>query len=148
MKKLIRFIVVLLIAAIIIGWGVKDNIIRSYVSLCRDKLESYTTQLLEDSKLSELGEKMEFSYGAFKTYCYPKEGMVEFYTSGFGLVSSSTYKGFYYSADDTHKVFGAASGDDITMEIDGDRASWTDGTDNHGISVRIAEKWFWFEASF
>lgn len=142
MKKIIRLVVVLVVAAVILGWVFKDNIIRSYVSLGREKLESYTTQLLESS------EKLEGSYGIFKTACYPWKGMVEFYTGGLGLAPSATYKGFYYSADNTHKVFGAADGEEIVMEVDGDRATWTDGTDNHGSSVRIAEKWFWFEASF
>lgn len=139
-KKLIIILILLVVVAVAIGF--KDDFIRSYVSACRDKLEGYTTQLLESS------ERLEGSYGIFKTACYPWEGMVEFYVGGGGIAPSSTYKGFYYSADNTHKVFGAANGDGVTMEVDGDHASWTDGSDNHGTSVRIAEKWFWFEASF
>ena len=47
-----------------------------------------------------------------------------------------------------HQLFSAAYEDKASMEIDGDNATWTDGTDNHGVSIRITENWFWFEASF
>jgi len=63
-----------------------------------------------------------------------------------GLAPSSTYKGFYYSADNTHKAFGGA---DIPLEVKGDTASWLEvGTDNRGVSIRITDNWFWYEASF
>jgi len=134
--------VVLLIGMMASGLFFKDKLICLYVSLCRDKLESYSMEMLRSD------ERTTGKYGAWKTSGYPEEKMVEFQTGGWGLAPSSTYKGFYYSADDMHKLFSAAYADTVTMEIDGDNATWTDGTDNHGMSARITEKWFWFEASF
>lgn len=139
-KKTIALCVV--IAITILGLAFKDNLIRTYVVLCNKDLEAYATQFLDDN------ERTSGQYGIWKTSYYPDDGMVEFHTGGWGLAPSSTYKGFYYSADNTHKLFSAAYKDITSMETDGDHATWTDGTDNHGISTRITENWFWFEASF
>ena len=140
MKKKILWI--LMIVLLLFSICFQDVLIQAYVSTCNAKLERYAWQLLEKQ------ENTSDSYGSWKTKCYPEAGMVEFWTGGWGLVPSSTYKGFYYSADDTHKVFSVANGDTVSIKIHGDYATWTDGTDNHGTSRRIAEKWFWFEASF
>jgi len=139
-KKVIA--VCLVIVAAILGLAFKDNLIRSYVAFCHENLEAYAVQFLESN------EKTSSKYGTWKTSCYPDEGMVEFHTGGWGLAPSTTYTGFYYSADNTHQIFSAAYKDITVMEMDGDRATWTDGTDNHGTSIRITENWFWFEASF
>ena len=139
-KKVIA--ICLVIAVAILGLALKDNLIRIYVALCHENLETYAVQFLDGK------ERTSGQYGIWKTSCYPDDGMVEFYTGGWGLAPSSTYKGFYYSADNTHKLFSAAYKDITSMETDGDEATWTDGTDNHGISTRITENWFWFEASF
>lgn len=137
-KKIIVIASIVLVAVIVLGLAFRDNLTRGYVSLFQNKLEAYAVDMLDS-------EQTTGNYGAWETTCYPEEGMVEFLTGGWGVAPSTTYKGFYYSADDTHKAF---SGIRATMEVDGDKAIWTDGTDNHGTSVRIAENWFWYEASF
>lgn len=141
MKKK-TIVILIVIIAIVSGWIFKDHLIRSYVSLCHGELERYASQMLD------IGEEKADRYGLWETSVYPGAGMVEFHTGGWGLVPSSTYNGFYYSADNTHKLFSAAYDEKTSLEIDGDHASWADGTDNHGISIRITENWFWFEASF
>ena len=139
-KKVIAIFLVIVIA--ILGLAFKDNLIRTYVALCHEDLEAYAVRFLDGD------ERTSSKYGVWKTYSYPDSGMVEFHTGGWGLAPSATYKGFYYSADNTHQLFSAAYADKTSMEIDGDNATWTDGTDNHGVSIRITENWFWFEASF
>lgn len=139
-KKTILIFSIIII--LILAFAFQDSLIRTYVSGCHEELERYALQLLNNN------DNIVDTYGVWKTKGYPKDGMVEFHTGGWGLTPNSTYKGFYYSADDTHKLFSAAYDDNTSMEIDGDKASWTDGTDNNGISIRIAKNWFWFEASF
>ena len=139
-KKLLLIYAIILV--IILGVLFQDNLIRAYIPLRHEKLENYALKMLEST------DKTNDTFGVWKTSCYPMEGMVEFHTGGWGLAPSSTYKGFYYSTDDTHKLFSAAYEDTTAMTINGDHASWTDGTDNHGISIRIMKNWFWFEASF
>lgn len=141
-KRIARIVICIFVAVIALGVIFKDTLIRSYVSSCNEQLETYAAKMLDS------GERTLGKYGIWKTASYPEDGMVEFQTGGFGLAPSSTYKGFYYSADNTHKTFTAAHGEAISMKIDGDHATWTDGTDNHGTSRRIMENWFWFEASF
>lgn len=141
MKKK-RILILVMIALLVVGLISKDYLIRSYVVLCNDKLETYALKMLDSP------EQLADSYGIWETSSNPDDRIVEFLTGGFGLAPSSTYKGFYYSEDDHHKPFSAAYKDKISMAIDEDHATWTDGTDNHGTSVRIIEKWFWFEASF
>ena len=71
--------------------------------------------------------------------------IVAFHTSGFGLAPSSHYRGFYYSPDDTPVPFQNAS---VPLEPSETGWSWTDGTDNHGGTSRIAPCWYTFEAHF
>jgi len=137
-----RIVIFAITAIIVLGFIFKDKLIQSYVSLCNEKLEAYAEKMM-----GSLGERTG-SYGFWNISCYPDEGMVEFQTGGWGLAPSSTYKGFYYASDNSHKVFSVADASVAPLEIHGDYATWTDGTDNHGSSTRIMDKWFWFEASF
>lgn len=141
MKKR-TFFICLVLALIICGVVFKDYIVRSYVSVCHNSIENYAEQML-DNTVSTSGK-----YFLWKTSAFPQYDMVEFYTSSSGLVPNSKYKGFYYSADNEHKVFSVANSSAAPLHIDGDYATWTDGTDNHSNSIRIIDKWFWFEASF
>lgn len=140
MKK--KRILIFVTLAILLGFICKDSLIRAYVFLCNDKLETYAVKMLESAEIRE------DNYGNWRTIIFPEDNKVEFWTGSFGLVPSSTYKGFYYSVDNSHKVFSVADASISPLEINGDYASWTDGTDNNGSSTRIIDKWFWFEASF
>jgi hypothetical protein len=138
MKK--KALILCLIALVLIlGLIFRNRFIRLYVRLFDDRLEAYAVQMLEEN------ERSSGRYGLWKTVCIPAAGMVEFRTGGWGLTPAATYQGFYYAADNAHRAFGAA---DVPIEIAGDTASWTDGTDNRGTSVRITENWFWYTASF
>ena len=137
MKKKVP-VLCLIALVLILSLIFRNRFIRLYVRLFDDRLEAYAVQMLEGT------ERSSGKYGLWKTVCIPEAGMVEFHTGGWGLAPASTYQGFYYAADDVHRAFGAA---DVPVEIAGKTASWTDGTDNHGTSVRIAENWFWYTAS-
>lgn len=141
MKKK-RILMFLVIAVIVLGLVFKDKLIKTYVIVFHANLEEYSENLLDNREIRGS------SYGLWDVDVCHEDNMVEFMTGGFGLAPSSTYKGFYYSADNVHKVFSSADASIVPLEIDGDQATWTDGTDNHGISIRIMDKWFWFEASF
>ena len=103
-------------------------------------------QGLEDFAVSALEKRGPLQYGAWDVFSYPEGGMVEFYTGGYGLVPSTVYKGFYYSAADAHTPFQAT---EQPMEVTGDTARWQQPeSDNWGTSRRIAPHWFWYEAHF
>ena len=72
--------------------------------------------------------------------------IVQFFSSGFGLVPSSTYCGFYYSEDG---VPAAYQNVDVPLTPAGEDAwRWSDGTDNGGMTRRITEHWFSYRAWF
>lgn len=71
--------------------------------------------------------------------------IIEFTTSGSGLAPSSHYEGLYYSPSDTPAPF---QNTQIPLQESETGWSWTDGTDNHGSTTRIAPCWFTFEAHF
>ena len=138
-KRLVTVIVVLILLLCMIF---QEKLIQTYIVVARKNLVAYAENLLDSD------DRQSDRYGFWKVRSYSEEQMVEFHTGGFGLAPSSTYKGFYYSADNVHKVFSVADKSLTTMDVEGNLATWTDGTDNHGTSMRITDNWFWYEASF
>lgn len=137
-----RLVIVIVVLFLLLCMIFREKLIQTYVVVARKNLVAYAENLLDsDGKRSD-------HCGFWKVRSYPEDQMVEFHTGGFGLAPSSTYKGFYYSADNVHKVFSMADKSLTTMDIEGNHATWTDGTDNHGTSMRISDNWFWYEASF
>jgi len=137
-----RLLIMIVILILLLGMIFRERLIQTYVVMVREHLVTYAENLLDSD------DRQSDRYGFWKVRSYPEDQMVEFHTGGFGLAPSSTYKGFYYSADNVHKVFSVADKSLATMDVDGDHAAWTDGTDNHGTSIRIIDNWFWYEASF
>ncbi len=137
-----RLVIVTVILILLLCMIFREKLIQTYVVVARKNLVAYAENLLDSD------DRQSDHYGFWKVRSYPEEQMVEFHTGGFGLAPSSTYKGFYYSADNVHKVFSVADKSLSTLDVAGDHATWTDGTDNHGTSIRITDNWFWYEASF
>lgn len=130
--------IAMLLLALLLGGDIWT---RAYVRLNHQRLEDFAATALEETPPHGIAK-----YGSWSAFCYPENGMVEFFTGGFGLTPFSVYKGFYYSADDVHIPF---QGVDQPMEVNGDDAGWREPeSGNWGISRRIAEHWFWYEAHF
>lgn len=137
-RRCLAALIAVLLAAALLGGDVRT---RGYVRSHRQELEAFAAAALEDPP-----PHGALQYGFWEASCYPEKGMVEFFTGGFGLVPSTVYKGFYYSAADVHIPF---QGTDLPMEIDGNCAEWRKpGSDNWGRSRRIMPHWFWYEAHF
>ncbi len=140
-KKIVRTLIIIAVILLLLSAIIFQNsLVRLYVRIFHGPLEDFAVELLTEDP-----PRYSPRYGPWDARCLVERGMVEFSTGGYGLVPSTTYFGFYYSADDVHIPF---QGADYPMVVDGDVATWTDGTDNHGTSTRIMENWFWFEASF
>ena len=134
----------------------QDLLVKTYVKVFHSQLESYAQELLDRAEKATEGDVSVYlngdseiymvdRYGFWKVNCYPEDGLVEFHTGGAGLVANSTYEGFYYSQDNSHKVFQSA---DISLNVNKNLADWYGEGDNWGKSTRLMEKWFWFEANF
>lgn len=136
-KRLIAITAVVILATCLLFY---QPLTRIYVHLFHDHLQDYSETFLAESP----GTSSQ-KYGLWKVTAHPEDNLVEFHTGGAGLVPNSSYEGFYYSADDVHLPF---QGADVPLTIDGEIATWTDGTDNWGKSIRLRKNWFWFEAHF
>lgn len=132
--------IVMAIVAIFVSLFAQDFLVKTYVKVCHKHLENYAESLLDTCE-----ERTSDRYGFWKVKCYPEDELVEFHTGGAGLVFNSTYLGFYYSPDNTHKVF---SGADIPLKVNKNLAEWYGDGDNWGRSTRLIDKWFWYEANF
>ena len=113
-KRLVTVIVVLILLLCMIF---REKLIQTYVVVARKNLVAYAENLLDSD------DRQSDHYGFWKVRSYPEEQMVEFHAGGFGLAPSSTYKGFYYSADNVHKVFSVADKSLSTMDVAGDHAT-------------------------
>ena len=136
--KLMAIVGVVVVAFVILF--AQDLLAKTYAKVFHKHLEQYAENLLitcEDTSSDR--------YGFWEVICYPEKELVEFHTGGAGLVFNSTYLGFYYSPDNTHKVF---QGADIPLNINENLADWYGEGDNWGRSTRLLDKWFWFEANF
>jgi len=139
----------------------QDMLVKAYVKFFHWHLESYAEELIARGPQIDIGDSQKDeavpewddgsrrsirdTYGPWKVTYYPEDRLVEFHTGGAGLVSNSTYWGFYYSPDNAHKVF---QGADTHLNVNGNLADWYGEGDNWGKSTRLLDKWFWFEASF
>ncbi len=134
------FAIVFVLLLVLGGLSGRDSLAKVYVKVFHTHLEIYAENLLEECE-----DTTSDQYGFWKVTCYPEDDLVEFHTGGAGLVFNSTYLGFYYSPDNTHKVF---QGADIPLNVNDNLADWYGEGDNWGKSTRLIDKWFWFEASF
>lgn len=112
----------------------------SWDDIDMNELAIFGTEIYSDIEMTASDH-----YGFWKVNCYPEDELVEIRTGGAGLVFNSTYLGFYYSPDNTHKVF---QGADIPLNVNENLADWYGEGDNWGRSTRLVDKWFWFEANF
>lgn len=80
---------------------------------------------------------------------YPLEGdglYIEFFCRGYGIVSNSVYKGFYYTRPDQPIGFQASQ---YQLEEKGRGWIWReDKGDNWYYTEKIADNWYYYEAGF
>lgn len=69
---------------------------------------------------------------------------LEFHTGAFGIAPASTYSGLYYSPTDEPIAFDTGA----ALLEDADGWHWRGAGDNRGMTRRICQNWFYFEASF
>ena len=100
--------------------------------------EQAAHQLLEDGEVLEI-EDIESMY-VFEG----EHSMVEFMVDGDGMIPPAQYYGFYYSPDDVPLPFQNVK---VPLtEYKENEWEWTDEGDNRGITKKITECWYYFEA--
>ncbi len=72
--------------------------------------------------------------------------IVQFSYSSFGITPAFKYCGFYYSQDGNPSAF---QGVEVSLEqVSNNEWKWSDGTDNGGLTKKITDNWFYYEAWF
>ncbi len=115
--------------------------ITDFVVSNRTELESIALSCLNGDKTTDeyKGVKVDGVYSG-------EHRIVQFYYSGLGLAPSAKYYGFYYSGDNVPAAFQNAEVELVPASAD--EWTWEDGTDNCGLTKRITDGWFYYEASF
>ena len=115
--------------------------IKNYVNKNISKLDLFVINKINNNDVEQLEAIKDINI-----YENNENIVIQFETGGKGLVPSSTYYGFYYSKKDIPIAF---DNNDFELEkIDDNKWKWQDVGDNFGITIRIKENWFYFEASF
>jgi len=72
--------------------------------------------------------------------------VVDFFVTGYGLAPSGGYYGFYYSPEDLPMVYM----DEMAKltEYEADVWTWQGVGDNDGVIKKIADCWYYYEATF
>ena len=123
--------------------------VERYVLGHQEELDAYVQRLLETdpAQLEDYhGYSAGDTYDGWDVTYYPHSGMIEFQTSAFGLVPSSTYSGFYYSPEDVPMGFQSAQ---VDFAEHGDGWLWEEPEgDNRQYTQRITEHWYWYDVRF
>ena len=123
------------------------NDISKYVNENYEELEHIAIEYMNGNELDKPQYVKSISvHSPDKLYVNSNNTIVEFHQGGRGLVSSSTYYGFYYSKNDIPASF-QNSGGELT-EYEKNKWSWKGVGDNHGSTIKIRDNWYYFEASF
>ena len=143
-RRVLKAALAAIIAALIFGscrYNNAERRIRRTVLNHQDELTEIAVNTLSGSKEDYKGILNE---GIFES----EDGyrIVQFYVTGFGLVPSASYEGFYYSPDDIPVSYQNA-GYDLEQTAE-DTWEWSDDTDNGGITKRITENWYYYKAWF
>lgn len=105
-------------------------------------------ETIEESLSNSMGvpadDAVLFGYKYVNTW-EGEHSMTEFLIGASGFGSETNYYGCYYSYDDVPLAFQNL---DTTLVKEGDFWTWVGEGDNCGITTKIRDKWYYFEASF
>lgn len=137
------FIVVALVAVVALTGFISMtlNAQRRIFSMVKERqivYEQAAHQLLEDGEVVEV-EDIEAMY----VFSGDHE-MVEFVIDGDWIIPPAQYYGFYYSPDDVPLAFQNVK---VPLtEYKENEWEWKEEGDNHGVTKKITEGWYYFEA--
>lgn len=143
-KKTIFTILVVLGVILFIKWySNPERRIFSMVERNREKYEVVVTQLLNGETTADA---VDVSGVRDVDVIMGEHVIVDFFVTGFGLAPSSTYYGFYYSPEDLPLMY--MDGMAKFTEYETGAWKWQGIGDNDGIIKKIADCWYYYEASF
>ncbi len=147
MKKLKLFWVILPLVAVLlifvplsIDKDIESEITAFVISNQEDLLEVSLQHLDGDTALQTFKTaKIDGVFG-------DEQLIVQFSQSTAGIAPSSRYFGFYYSVDNLPVAFQGAP--NPLIRVSDEVWEWSDEADNGGITKKILENWYYYEAWF
>ena len=142
---------IILICALTAGCGLFNDetskkAIFQYVEAHHDELEAFPYSVMPRNDAARAAYIRRYLGGdtIVKSVYRYNDSVLEFYCGGTGIVTSSTYSGFYYSADDLPFAF-EFSDEAVFRETQEGRYEWKNEKGNKAIvTERILPHWFYY----
>jgi len=146
-KKSLTIVTILILAVVVLKLCTNPEIrIRNFLNKHEEDLQEIARTYLSGEKYILLGQEESYKGVIVKGFQDGEHPVIEFFYSGKGLVPSSVYYGFYYSPDDM--PVSVMDGNRPLKSVSEYEWEWTGVGDNGGITKRIKENWFYYEAWF
>ncbi len=145
-KKLLHIVIICFIGLLILGFvnrPTTEEKIYRFVEKNKGELEEIAIKHLNGDVRDKTYENVKVD-GIFTNS--NSESIVQFFYAGKGIVPSGKYYGFYYSPTDKPVDY---QNNGLHLEEENGVWKWHQGnSDNGGITKKISECWYYYEAWF
>jgi len=141
-KSVIIFLMILAVLLALRIYMSPEARVRRIVTQNQEELQQIAEDTLDGNAQDYKSSKNDGVFTSENGY-----RIVQFYLTGFGLGSATSYTGFIYSPDDRPVCY--QNMDFELQQLDDETWEWEeDGSDNGGTVKKIADKWYYYKAWF
>ena len=137
-KRIVRIILWLAALAVLFIWSLPEQRVSRFVAK--------NAEVLEESLGTDLSGGYPGGLGIQYYNCWGEDSghPIGEFCFGPSILHGRQYYGCYYSPDDEPRGFQSV---EVTLVPDGEnRWTWRAEGDNHGMTKKISDKWYYFEA--
>ena len=137
-KRIVTIILWLAALAVLFIWSSPEQKV--------DRFVAKNAEVLEESLGTDLSGGYPGGLGIQYYNCWGEDSghPIGEFSFGSSLLHGRQYYGCYYSPDDEPRGFQSV---EVTLVPDGEnRWTWRAEGDNHGMTKKISDKWYYFEA--
>ena len=137
-KRIVRIILWLAALAVLFIWSSPEQRVSRFVAK--------NAEVLEESLGTDLSGGYPGGLGIQYYNCWGEDSghPIGEFCFGPSILHGRQYYGCYYSPDDEPRGFQSV---EVTLVPDGEnRWTWRAEGDNHGMTKKISDKWYYFEA--
>lgn len=137
-KRIVTIILWLAALAVLFIWSSPEQKV--------DRFVAKNAEVLEESLGTDLSGGYPGGLGIQYYNCWGEDSghPIGEFCFGSSLLHGRQYYGCYYSPDDEPRGFQSV---EVTLVPDGEnRWTWRAEGDNHGMTKKISDKWYYFEA--
>lgn len=137
-KRIVTIILWLAALAVLFIWSSPEQKV--------DRFVAKNAEVLEESLGTDLSGGYPGGLGIQYYNCWGEDSghPIGEFSFGSSLLHGRQYYGCYYSPDDEPRGFQSV---EVTLVPDGENCwTWRAEGDNHGMTKKISDKWYYFEA--